>query len=239
MIGGILDDLRKQVCDANVRLLAEGLIIRQFGNVSGIDRDGGYVVIKPSGLPYDGMTPAHMVVVSLVEGEVVAGDLRPSSDTATHLELHRAFKTIGGVVHTHSLHATAWAQAGRGIPPLGTTHADCFYGSVPCTRLLTVEEIRRDYEANVGKVIAEQFAGLDPSAVPAVLVAGHGPFVWGESPDDAVHNAVMLEYVARLASETLAVEPYPRPLQMELLDKHFHRKHGPGAHYGQKDNPTT
>lgn len=229
------NELRKQVCDANLRLVAAGLVIRNFGNASGVDRAGGNVVIKPSGLAYDGMKPEHMVVVSLATGEVVEGDLRPSSDTPTHLELYRAFGAIGGVVHTHSLCATAWAQACKDIPPLGTTHADYFHGPVPCTPLLTSGQIANDYEANTGKVIVERFSRIDPAEAPGVLVAGHGPFTWGDSPAQAVEHAEILEYLARLAGETLRIEPAGKPLQTELLDKHFYRKHGPSAYYGQKD----
>jgi len=229
------DELRKQVCDANLRLVAAGLVIRNFGNVSGVDRAGGNVVIKPSGLAYDGMKPEHMVVVSLTTGEVVEGDLRPSSDTPTHLELYRAFGAIGGVVHTHSLCATAWAQACKDLPPLGTTHADYFHGPVPCTPLLTPEQIAKDYETNTGKVIVERFSRINPSEAPGVLVAGHGPFTWGDSPAQAVEHAEILEYLARLAGETLRIEPTGEPLQTELLDKHFYRKHGPDTYYGQKD----
>jgi len=230
----MLEELKKQVCEANLRLLAEGLVVQTFGNVSGIDRSSGNIVIKPSGVSYDDMKPEHMVVVSLRTGDVVEGDLRPSSDTPSHIELYRAFNGIGGVVHTHSLYATAWAQGRREILVLGTTHADYFHGPVPVTRALTAEEIQHDYEANTGKVMVERFASLDPLRMQAVLVAGHGPFVWGPSPDKAVENAVALEYIARLASETLRIEPYPKPISGALLDKHFLRKHGPDAYYGQK-----
>ncbi len=208
--------------------------MQTFGNVSGIDRERSLVVIKPSGVSYEGMKPEQMVVVSLVTGLVVEGDLKPSSDTPTHLVLYRAFKSIGGIVHTHSLHATAWAQARREIPPLGTTHADSFPGPVPCTRLMTTAEIRRDYEINTGPVIVERFARLDPARVPAVLVANHGPFAWGADSRDAVHNAAILEFLARLAAQTLQINPKARPVQLALLQKHFSRKHGAGAYYGQK-----
>ena len=230
----MLEELKKQVCESNLRLLAEGLVIQTWGNVSGIDRESGHMVIKPSGLTYDSMKPKHMVVVSLEGGSVVEGDLKPSSDTETHLELYRAFEGVGGVVHTHSLYATAWAQARREIPPLGTTHADYFHGPVPCTRTMKGEEIQGDYEANTGKVIVERFARLRPDRTPGVLVADHGPFTWGSSPDAAVHNAVILEHLARLALLTTAIEPYPKGISRELLDKHYYRKHGPGAYYGQK-----
>jgi len=231
----MLDDLKKEVCDANVKLAAEGLVIHTWGNVSGIDRQSNCVVIKPSGLPYDAMKPRHMVVVSLEDARVVEGELKPSSDTPTHLALYRAFAGAGGVVHTHSTCATAWAQARRDIPPLGTTHADYFHGSIPCTRMLRHEEIQDDYEANTGKVIVERFARLDPMKIPAVLVAGHGPFAWGRSPDEAVRNAVVLEHLALLARYTIAIEPYPKPISRALLDKHYYRKHGPGATYGQQE----
>lgn len=230
----MVDVLKEQVCKANLESVKEGLVIQTWGNVSGIDRASGCVVIKPSGLSYDGMKPEHMVVVSLSTGKVVEGKLKPSSDTATHLILYRAFKEIGGIVHTHSLHATAWAQAKQEIPAYGTTQADYWYGAVPCTRLMTKEEIQVDYEENTGNVIVERFAGIDPSKCPAVLVASHGPFTWGKDALDAVHNAVVLEFVARLAGETLRVESRTVPMQQVLLDKHFFRKHGPGAYYGQK-----
>jgi L-ribulose-5-phosphate 4-epimerase len=230
----MIEALKEEVCQANLRLVAEGLVIQTWGNVSGIDRERGLVVIKPSGVPYDGMRAAQMVVVSLETGERVEGELRPSSDTPTHLELYRAFEGIGGVVHTHSLFATAWAQAGREIPALGTTHADYFHGAIPLTRQMTDAEVAGDYEANTGKVIVDRFAGIDPMHVPAVLVLTHGPFTWGDSPDGAVSNAVYLEHVARMASETLRVNPKSAPLAKALLDKHFLRKHGPGRYYGQE-----
>lgn len=230
----MLSQLKAEVCQANLDLVDEGLVIQTWGNVSGIDRERGLVVIKPSGVPYDGMKPGHMVVVSLATGQVVEGGLKPSSDTPTHLVIYRAFPKIGGVVHTHSLHATAWAQARKGIPSYGTTQADYWYGDVPCTRLLKPREIRTDYEANTGHVIVERFEKLDPTQHPAVLVASHGPFTWGQDAHDAVHNAVVLEFVARLASETLRINPKTRPMQPALLDKHFLRKHGPGAYYGQQ-----
>jgi L-ribulose-5-phosphate 4-epimerase len=229
----MLDELKKAVCEANLKLVAEGLVMRTFGNVSGIDRAGGHVVIKPSGVPYDEMHPAQMVVVSLETGRPVEGDLRPSSDTPTHLVLYRAFGDVGAIAHTHSLHAAAWAQARREIPPLGTTHADHFHGPVPLTRLLRPAEIQVDYEANIGRAIVERFAELDPLHMPAVLVADHGPVTWGRSPEDAVDNAVLLEFVASLAGQTTNIEPYPKPLQRDLLDRHFLRKHGPDASYGQ------
>ena len=229
----MLDDLKRQVCEANLALRDAGLIFRTFGNVSGVDRESGHVVIKPSGVPYDEMRPKHMVVVSLGTGETVEGELRPSSDTPTHLAIYRALAAIGGVAHSHSLYATAWAQARREIPIFGTTHADYFRGAVPVTRLLTAEEIGGEYEANTGKVIVERFASLDPAEFPSVLVADHGPFSFGADAAAAVENAAILEHIARLASETLRVKTYPKPSQPELIDRHFLRKHGQDAYYGQ------
>ncbi len=230
----MLEQIKYHVCEANLKLVSEGLVIQTFGNVSGVDRNSGNMIIKPSGVSYDEMKPSHMVVVSLETGKVIEGDLRPSSDTATHLELYRSFRQIGGVVHTHSPYATAWAQARKEIPPFGTTHADYFYGPIPCTREMTAEEIETDYEANTGKVIVERFAGHDPAHLPGCLVASHGPFAWGDSPDEAVDNAVIMEYLAKLASRTLHVDSTAPPISQKLLDKHFLRKHGPGAYYGQK-----
>jgi L-ribulose-5-phosphate 4-epimerase len=230
----MLEDLKRAVCEANLKLVKQGLVIQTWGNASAVDRDKGVIVIKPSGVSYDGMKPEHMVTVSLETGKVVEGSLKPSSDTPTHLVLYRAFKEIGGVVHTHSLYATAWAQARSGIPSYGTTQADYWFGDVPCTRLMTPKEIKNEYEANTGKVIVETFKKLDPMQHPAVLVASHGPFTWGADVDGAVHNAEVLEFVARLASETLRVNPKLKPMQSVLLDKHFLRKHGPKAYYGQK-----
>ena len=230
----MLEELKQEVCEANRRLVREGLVIHTWGNVSSVDRASGNIVIKPSGVSYDGMTPGHMVVVSLATGKVVEGDFKPSSDTPTHLVLYREFRDIGGIVHTHSLYATAWAQAEREIPALGTTHADYFYGSVPCTRSLTPKEIKNDYEANTGHVILERFKKLDPLHFPGVLVVSHAPFAWGASLEKAVENAIVLEHLARLASETLRVKPSVKPVPRALLDKHFLRKHGPTAYYGQK-----
>ena len=230
----MLEELKQRVCEANRKLVEEGLVVQTFGNASGVDRDGGHVVIKPSGVAYDELTAGRMVVVSLEDGGVVEGELRPSSDTPTHRVLYRRLEGIGGIVHTHSLYATAWAQARREIPPFGTTHADYFYGTVPCTRVMTDEEIAGDYEANTGKVIAERFADLDPSSLPGVLVASHGPFAWGPSVEEAVRNAAVLEHLARLASATVAIDPYPRIVSLKLLEKHYLRKHGDGAYYGQK-----
>src|SRR5215831_6557887 len=229
----MLDQLKREVCEANLALVKEGLVIQTWGNASGIDRARGLVVIKPSGVSYKRVKPADMVVVSLKTGRVIEGRLKPSSDTPTHLVLYRAFPEIGGVVHTHSLHATAWAQARRKIPAYGTTQADYWFGEVPCTRVLTPREIKGDYETNTGHVIVESFRKLNPLEHPAVLVAGHGPFTWGGDVDDAVHNAVVLEFVARLASETLRINPRTKPMESALLQKHFLRKHGPGAYYGQ------
>jgi len=230
----MLEELKRQVCAANLELVAEGLVIQTWGNVSGIDRARGLIVIKPSGVPYDGMKPKDMVVVSRKSGRVVEGHLKPSSDTPTHLVLYRAFPEIGGVVHTHSLYATAWAQARRKIPAYGTTQADYWFGEVPCTRALTPREIKGDYEANTGHVIVETFQRLDPMQHPAVLVASHGPFTWGKDAADAVHNAVVLEFVAWLAGETLGINPKTKPMASALLNKHFLRKHGTNAYYGQK-----
>jgi len=232
----MLEKLKAQVCQANLDLVAKGLVIETWGNASGINRERGLMVIKPSGVPYAGMKPKHMVIVSLADGQVVEGNLKPSSDTATHLVLYHAFPQIGGVVHTHSLFATAWAQAQRGLPSYGTTQADYWYGDVPCTRLLTPAEIKKDYEANTGEVIVAIFKKLkfNPLQHPAVLVASHGPFTWGRDVADAVHNAGVLEFIAQLASETLKINPKLKPMQSVLLDKHFLRKHGPGAYYGQK-----
>lgn len=229
----MLAQLKQDVCQANLDLVTEGLVIHTWGNVSGIDRAQAAVVIKPSGVPYAKMKPEHMVVVSLETGAVLEGELKPSSDTATHLVLYRKFPGVGGIVHTHSLQATAWAQAEKPIPALGTTHADYFHGPIPCTRQLRPQEIQSDYEANTGHVIVETFAGRDPLSCPAVLVASHGPFAWGTDVAAAVHNAVVLEHLAKLGAETLRLFPSVQPMQQLLLDKHFFRKHGPSAYYGQ------
>jgi L-ribulose-5-phosphate 4-epimerase len=230
----MLEELKQQVCEANLDLVREGLVIQTWGNASAIDREHGLLVIKPSGVPYASMKPQHMVVVSLESGKVVDGYLKPSSDTPTHLVLYRAFPKIGGVVHTHSLHAAAWAQACRAIPAFGTTQADYWHGTVPCTRQMKPAEIKNDYEANTGHVIVETFKKLNPLEHPAVLVASHGPFCWGKDVRDAVYHAITLEFVARLAGETLRLNPEIKPMPSELLDKHFLRKHGPKAYYGQK-----
>jgi L-ribulose-5-phosphate 4-epimerase len=229
----MLEELKREVCRANLELVREGLVIQTWGNVSGLDRGKGLMVIKPSGVPYNEMKPKHMVVVDLRCGRVMEGKLNPSSDTPTHLVLYRAFERIGGIVHTHSLYATAWAQGGHSVPALGTTHADYFHGPIPCTRLLKKNEIHSDYEANTGKVIIETFRKRDPLACPAVLVASHGPFAWGKTVQEAVHNAIVLEHLVRMAGETLRVFPSARPMPQVLLDKHFFRKHGPNAYYGQ------
>jgi L-ribulose-5-phosphate 4-epimerase len=230
----MLDALKRAVCAANLELVRRGLVIQNFGNASAVDRAAGRIVIKPSGVSYTGLKPEHMVVVSLATGQVVSGRLKPSSDTPTHLVLYRAFADLGGVVHTHSPHATAWAQARREIPPLGTTHADFFPGPVPCTRALTPAEIRDDYEANTGSVIIERLGGADPLAQPGVLVASHGPFAWGRTVDDAVKHAEALEFIAGLAATTLALNPAVKAMPRVLQDKHHQRKHGPGAYYGQR-----
>jgi L-ribulose-5-phosphate 4-epimerase len=230
----VLEALKKEVCAENLRLVAEGLVVQTWGNVSAIDRQRSLVVIKPSGVAYDRMKPEHMVVVSLKTGAVVEGTLSPSSDTPTHLELYRAFPEIGGVVHTHSLYATAWAQARREIPAFGTTHADYYHGTVPCTRTLTGKEITGDYEVNTGRVIVERFTTLDSASSPGVLVASHGPFTWGKSAQAAVDSAVVLEFLSKLASETLRIAPAIRAVPRVLLDKHYLRKHGNTAYYGQR-----
>lgn len=230
----MLERLKFQVCKANLDLVKEGLVIQTWGNASGIDRTRGLVVIKPSGVPYEVMKPEHMVVLSVDTGDVVEGGFKASSDAPTHLVLYRAFEAIGGVVHTHSPLATAWAQAKKALPSYGTTQADYWFGDVPCTRLLTPKEIKNDYETNTGRVIVERFKKLDPAQHPAALVASHGPFTWGKDVQEAVHNAVVLEFVARLANETLRINPKLKPMQSALLKKHFLRKHGPGAYYGQK-----
>ena len=231
----MLEELKQQVLEANLLLPAHGLVTFTWGNVSGIDRERGLVVIKPSGVEYDGMTAGDMVVVDLSTGERVEGKWRPSSDTDTHLALYRAFPALGGIVHTHSRWATSFAQAGRGIPAMGTTQGDYFYGEIPCTRQMTSAEITGSYELETGNVIIETFRqrGIDPAQVPAVLVYSHGPFAWGADPMNAVHNAVVLEEVAFMDFHALALEPGKGPMQQELLDKHYLRKHGPGAYYGQ------
>lgn len=228
-----LSSLRQQVLEANLELNRRGLTLYTFGNASGISRQDGLVVIKPSGVPYEAMSAADLVVTDL-EGRVVEGKLRPSSDLPTHLILYRSFAGIGGVVHTHSSYATSWAQAGLDLPCFGTTHADYFHGAVPVTAMLSKEEIEGDYEANTGHAIVHRFAGLDPLAMTAVLVAGHAPFCWGASAAEAAHTAVILEEVARTACFTMALRPGAAPLPQALLDRHFFRKHGSTATYGQR-----
>ena len=231
----MLENLKKDVLEANLLLPKYGLITFTWGNVSGIDREKGLVVIKPSGVEYDNMTAEDMVVVDM-DGNVVEGRYKPSSDTPTHLALYKAFPAIGGVVHTHSRWATTFAQAGRGVPAMGTTQGDYFYGEIPCTRKMTPEEIGGSYELETGNVIIETFEqrGIDPVQVPAALVHSHGPFAWGKDPHDAVHNAVVLEEVACMDLHAMMLVPDLPPMQQELLDKHYLRKHGPNAYYGQK-----
>ncbi|HKI54370.1 MAG TPA: L-ribulose-5-phosphate 4-epimerase [Anaerolineales bacterium] len=229
----MLEQLKEQVFQANLLLPKHGLITFTWGNVSGIDREQELVVIKPSGVSYDVMKAEDMVVVELDTGKVVEGNLKPSSDTPTHLELYKAFPNIGGIVHTHSRWATSFAQASRGIMALGTTQGDYFYGEIPCTRKMTKAEIEGEYEKETGTVIIETFQGKDPDAMPAVLVHSHGPFTWGTDAMDAVHNAVVLEEVAFMNFHTMMLEPGIPPMQQELLDKHYLRKHGANAYYGQ------
>jgi len=227
----MLKELKEQVFEANLDLVKHGLVIFTWGNVSGIDREQGLIVIKPSGVDYDNMKPDDMVVVDM-QGKVVEGDFKPSSDTPTHVVLYNHFKSIGGVVHTHSEWATSWAQAGKPIPAYGTTHADYFYGEIPCTRSLSKDEVETNYELNTGKVIAECFNNLDPNAIPGVLVTGHGPFAWGKDAHTAVHNAKVMDEVAKMAfrTEMLGIK---EPIDQYLLDKHYLRKHGKNAYYGQ------
>lgn len=227
----MLEQLKEQVFQANLDLVKHGLVIFTWGNVSGIDRDKGLVVIKPSGVSYEKMKAPDMVVIDL-EGNIVEGNLKPSSDTPTHLVLYKNFTNIGGVVHTHSEWATSWAQAGRGIPAIGTTHADYFYGEIPCTRKMTKAEIEGEYEKETGTVIVERFKNLNPDSIPGVLVNNHGPFSWGKNADDAVHNAVVMEEVAKMTFRSLTLNPSVTMDQV-LLDRHYLRKHGKNAYYGQ------
>ena len=231
----MLEALKRAVYEANMALPKHGLVTFTWGNVSGIDRERGIMVIKPSGVDYDSLTPEMMVCVDLT-GRRIEGDLNPSSDTDTHLELYRAYPSIGGIVHTHSAHAVAWAQTGRDIPCYGTTHADYFYGSVPCTRSLTPEEVESGYELNTGRVICETFdtRALNPAHVPGVICRNHGPFTWGKDAAEAVYHAVVLEEIAKMALYTIQIAPDTVPAPQYIQDKHFMRKHGPNAYYGQK-----
>lgn len=229
----MLEQLKQQVYKANMQLPEYGLVTFTWGNVSAVDRESGMVVIKPSGVEYAKLSPDDMVVVELETGNVAEGKYRPSSDTPTHLELYRAFESIGGIVHTHSRWATSFAQAGVPIIPMGTTHADYFYGEIPCTRAMTAAEINGEYEKETGKVIIETFAGKDPAAIPAVLVRSHGPFCWGGSAAEAVHNAVVLEETAFMNYHAMTLAPDVGVMQKELLDRHYLRKHGDNAYYGQ------
>lgn len=230
----MLEQLKQEVCEANLELHKRGIVIYTWGNVSGIDRASGNMVIKPSGVAYENMTAEDMVVVNVQTGETVEGKWKPSSDTATHLELYRAFPEIGGITHTHSVNAVAFAQAGLAVPALGTTHADYFYGDVPCTRELTEQEVKEAYEINTGKVIVETLSSLDAEimAVPAILVKSHGPFTWGKNAADSVYHAVVLETVAEMAMKTMQLNPQSE-LKQYVLDKHYFRKHGKDAYYGQ------
>lgn len=230
----MLEQLKLEVYQANLLLPKYNLVTFTWGNVSAVDRLKNLVVIKPSGVEYEEMTVEDMVVVDLFTGNVLEGNKKPSSDTPTHLELYRAFPKIGGIVHTHSREATSFAQAGKGILPFGTTHADYFYGEIPCTRLMTPDEINSEYEKNTGVVIVETFANINPMDIPAVLVKNHGPFAWGTDAMNAVHNAVVLEEVACMARNTLSINPDATAVSQELLDKHYLRKHGANAYYGQK-----
>ena len=231
----MLEQLKKEVYEANMELVEKGLVIYTWGNVSGIDRESGYVVIKPSGVDYDVMTPDDMVVIDL-EGNVIEGKYKPSSDTATHLVLYKQYSEIGGVVHTHSKWAVTFAQAGMDIPAFGTTHADYFYGDIPCTRDLTAQEIYEAYELNTGNVIVETVGDTDALAVPGIVVKNHGPFAWGKTAKGAVYNAVVLEAVAEMAYNTMTLNPRTRRVPQHLLDKHYFREHGANAYYGQGEN---
>lgn len=229
----MLEKLKQEVLEANLMLPKHGLVTFTWGNVSGVDRESGMFVIKPSGVEYDGMTADDMVVVSLETGEKVEGKYKPSSDTPTHLELYRAFEEVGGICHTHSRWATSYAMAGTGILPMGTTHADYFYGEIPCTRYMSPDEIAGEYEKETGKVIIETFNGIDPMTIPAVLVMSHGPFTWGKDAAESVHNAVVLEEAAFMDYHAVAINRETGYMQQELLDKHYLRKHGKNAYYGQ------
>ncbi len=230
----MLERLKKEVLEANLLLPKYSLVTFTWGNVSAVDREKGLVVIKPSGVEYDTMTADDMVVVDLMTGETVEGKWKPSSDTPTHLELYKAFKEVGGIVHTHSNWATSFAQAGMGVIPLGTTHGDYFYGEIPCTRAMTPDEINGEYESKTGTVIIETFEGINPLSIPGVLVKSHGPFTWGKDANEAVHNAVVLEEVCEMNYKAMTLNPDVKRMQQELLDKHYLRKHGENAYYGQK-----
>lgn len=232
----MLEELKKQVWAANMLLPRYNLVTFTWGNVSGIDRESGLMAIKPSGVEYDKLTPEDIVLVDIKTGKRAEGTLNPSSDTATHCELYRSFENIGGIVHTHSRWATTFSQAGMGVPALGTTHGDYFYGEIPCTRKMTAEEIAGEYELETGRVIVESFAGKSPDDIPAVLVNSHGPFAWGTSPENAVHNAVVLEELCFMAWHSMQLNPGLKPMQQELLDRHYLRKHGENAYYGQKNS---
>lgn len=229
----MLKELKERVFEQNLALVKHGLVVLTWGNVSAIDRDKGLMVIKPSGVSYENMQAEDMVVVDIITKKTVGGKYRPSSDTPTHLYLYEKFPEIGGIVHTHSTYATAWAQSGERIPAYGTTHADAFYGDVPCARALRKAEVETDYERNTGKVIVETFKGLDYNAIPAVLVKNHGPFAWGKTPEKAVENAVTLEEVAKMAILTRQIKAETPNVEQYLLDKHYFRKHGKNAYYGQ------
>ena len=226
------DELKKAVCDANLQLQKQQLVIYSWGNVSGIDRSTGVIAIKPSGVMYDELTPDKIVMLDL-DGNIIEGTFKPSSDTPTHLELYRNFEAIGGICHTHSPSATMWAQACKEIPCFGTTHADYFYGPIPVTDVMTKQQIRNDYELNTGKIIVRRFAGMDPMQMPAILVANHGPFTWGKNPASAVESTVVLEKIAAMALGTITINPDRGPISQALLDKHYLRKHGKNAYYGQ------
>jgi len=229
----VYEEIKKAVCDANLQLQRHNLVIYSWGNVSGIDRRAGIVAIKPSGVPYDELTPGKIVILDL-DGNIIEGNLRPSSDTLTHLELYRNFKAVGAICHSHCPNATMWAQACREIPCFGTTQADYFYGLIPVTEVMTEDEIKSNYELNTGKVIIKRFADIDPMQMPAVLVANHGPFTWGKTPADSVEAMVVLEQIATMALGTLKINPNQSQIGRALLDKHYLRKHGKNAYYGQE-----